>query len=489
MLTRPNIILIYTDEQRYDTLLVNGNRHIKTPNIDSLARNGVNFSHAFVSTPMCVPSRITLFTSRYSHVNSRYDNTKLLCSSEPDFVTVLREHGYRTGLAGKDHCFGETKDRAFSSYKLADHERIITIENDTDRKISAFRKGTMEMPLVKDPFPAECSITARVFDWAREFIDSQDDRPYFLWLSIPDPHSPNMVSEPYASMYEGVDIPLPVWSENEMGKKPYRQKLLRKLDRYVVDYPEDTDIQDFKRVYWGMISQIDDHVGNLMDFIEAQNQIDNTLVIFTSVHGDFLGDHKLLRKGPHLYDALTRVPLVFHHPAAFDAFRTDAMVSNIDLFPTIFALIGLKPPDWAQGESFDRVLTRENTEHREAVFLEHGKSGDALKPGEVSVEREQELRGIPHHFCEEVYRGKTKGVRTKKWKYCVTPGDVDELYDLEEDPWELSNLADCSEYRSIVDDMRTKILEWLVKTEYDEFDKHGGLSRNYRGVPVRSPRS
>ena len=470
MQRKPNIILVYTDQQRYDTLGVNGNEHIMTPNLDNLANNGVLFSRAFVTTPICTPSRVALFTGRYNHTNLSYNNSRQLFDRETHFVDLLNNNGYQTAMVGKDHCFKyKLRNDAFDYIKLAGHTSIGSHSNEKEKykKIKNSRKGKMYVPYSEDPVKADENITASIFNWGKEYIkDVEDDKdPFFLWTSIPDPHPPYMVSEPYASMYDDIDIPLPAWREGEKENKPYRQQLIEEWDKYHDHYPEQEDILKLKRIYWGMVSCIDYYFGKFYDFLKKEGLLENTIIVFTSDHGDYMGDHHMIRKGPHLYEALTHVPLIFYYEDEFVTGETDAMVSNIDIFPTIFDIIGLECPSQVQGKSFSNVLLGETNKHREKVFMEHGDPGKPLQPEDLSPDKSKKLKQKHHHLSNIICRGKTKCVRTERWKYCYTPGDVDELYDLKEDPNELVNLADKKEYQDIIAEYREDILKWLIRTE------------------------
>lgn len=467
---RPNIILIYTDQQRYDTLGINGNPLIQTPNIDAWGAKGVHFTRNYVTTPICVSSRVALFTGRYNHTNLSYFNGRQLFDRETDFATTLRNNGYHTALIGKDHCFGNQRlQTAFDHTYLASHLGYTEPQTEAEKRVNEVRKPTMQMPFADDPIPPEQNVTASLFDAARDYVDNHTDNPFFLWLSIPDPHPPFMVCEPYASMYNDIAIPAPAREDGEMDNKPFRQRQVVEWNAYDREYPND-DIDKLRRIYWGMVSYIDTEMGKLLNHLDATGMADNTIIIFTSDHGDYMGDHHMIRKGPHVYEALTHVSFIASWPGHFPARSTDAMISNIDILPTLFDLIDLDVPKGVQGQSFASVLTGKNDHHRDCIFLEHGTPGPALQPGELSPAKERELGDGVHHLCAEINKGRTKGVRSDRWKYVTTEGDVDELYNLQNDPNELHNLAQDSEHREIVQEHQRYLLNWLVETE-DTLDR------------------
>ncbi|MDP6039477.1 MAG: sulfatase-like hydrolase/transferase, partial [Candidatus Latescibacteria bacterium] len=384
---------------------------------------------------------------------------------ETDFATTLRNNGYRTALIGKDHCFGNQRlQTAFEHTYIASHLGYANPQTETENRVNEVRKPTMQMPFADDPVPPDQNITASLFDAARHYVDTSADNPFFLWLSIPDPHPPYMVCEPYASMYDDTKIPAPIWEAGEMDNKPFRQRQVVNWNAYDREYPGD-DIDKLRRIYWGMVSCIDTEMGKLIDHINTTGMADNTIVIFTSDHGDYMGDHHMIRKGPHVYEALSHVSFIASWPGHFPAKSTDAMIANIDIFPTLFDLIGIDVPDGVQGQSFASVLTGQSDHHRDCIFLEHGTPGPALQPDELSSQKEQKLGAGVHHLCPEINKGRTKGVRSDRWKYVTTEGDVDELYDLENDPHEIHNLADDPEHKDVVHEHQRYMLDWLVETE------------------------
>ena len=339
-------------------------------------------------------------------------------------------------------------------------------QDELELEINNYRKDKFFTPFCDDPFPAQENITSRIFKSAIDFIKRNKDNPFFLWISVPDPHPPYMVSEPYASMYDRVDVPLPEWREDEFENKPYRQKVMIDWGILEKQYPSEEDIKKLKRIYWGMVSCIDDQIGKLTDFLEEIGERENTIIVFTSDHGDYLGDHGMIRKGPHLYEALTHVPLIFSWPGNLKERETDAMVCNLDIFPTIFDLMGLYAVDGIHGKSFAAVLKGESDTHREMIFMEHGEPGEPILKGSIAPEEETLIKNRNDvHLCQEICRGRSKAVRTKQWKYVYNYGDVDELYNLESDPHELVNLADKTEYEAVVREHRDYLIKWLIETE------------------------
>jgi arylsulfatase A-like enzyme len=206
-------------------------------------------------------------------------------------------------------------------------------------------------------------------------------------------------------------------------------------------------------------------VGRLLDYLRSSGQMENTLVLFTSDHGDYMGDHHMIRKGVNLYESLVHVPYIAWGHGCL-SHRTEAMVNNLDILPTFAELAGVSPPPARHGRSFAAVLRGQADKHRDMIFLEHGDPGRPLQAGELDAETYARLgENTGHHLCPLISRGRTKAVRTDRYKYCFTPGDVDELYDLHDDPNELTNLAGRPQYAAVVQSCRQALLTWMSDTE------------------------
>ena len=463
----PNILVIYTDQQRYDTLGINGNPLIRTPNLDRFGRQGVNFHNAHVSCPLCVPSRVGFFTGRHTHATRSYHNVIPLGDGERDFVALLRDRGYTTALIGKDHCFGRGRDRTTFDYlSRAGHTCFLPPRNRREREINEIHGGdAMWKPYLRHDIQPDEDVSGKLCLEACDYIGVKHDRefgqPFFLWLSLPEPHAPHMAPEPYVRLYDGVDIPPPVEREGEMDDKPARQRIAARSKYYdVVHRPE--VLRMVRQVYWASCTYIDDYVGRVLKALDEAGIADETIVVFTSDHGDHLGDHHLLRKGITLYDCLTKVPLIVRAPGVRPA-ETRALVSNLDVMPTVLDLAGVAPDRPHHGRSFRGLLEGRTDVHRDALLLEYGYPGAPLREEDLTAGQLAELTSETS-FGErkELNAGRSKAVRTDRWKLVVTPGDVDELYDLQNDPHELTNLAGRPEHAALRARLARRILEELI---------------------------
>jgi arylsulfatase A-like enzyme len=287
-----------------------------------------------------------------------------------------------------------------------------------------------------------------------------------LWVSIPDPHTPLQVPQPYASKYPPDSVPLPPWRDGELETKPERQRVFSHLLHYDDLRPD--DVRSAAGIYYGMIDFVDERVGVLLDALERLGLRQDTVVVFTSDHGDYLGEHHLLGKSNAFYDCLTRVPLLVSWPGHLpEGVRRPELVSTIDVLPTLLSLAGVALPEGVQGQRLPG--TPGAPPPREAVFSEYGAGGPAVT---MDVARRRcppgRPRYVPPLLREREGEGHAKMVRSGHWKYThdvTSSGQSDELYDLAADPWELTNLAGDRRYADVVAGLRLTLLDWLMETE------------------------
>jgi len=187
-MTKPSVLVMYTDQQRYDTLGVNGNSLIQTPNLDRLGEQGVTFHNAHVTNPLCVPSRVGFFTGRHTHATMSYHNVIRMDDSEREFVSLLKDNGYTTALIGKDHCFGHGRDRMVFDYlSLAGHMCFKPPRNPREREVNEVHAGAFWVPYKKHEIPPDEDVSGKLCLEACDYIAVNHDRPFFLWLSMPEP--------------------------------------------------------------------------------------------------------------------------------------------------------------------------------------------------------------------------------------------------------------------------------------------------------------
>lgn len=479
---KPNILFIMTDQQRWDCVGANGNAIIRTPNMDRLAARGANFTHAFVASPVCVPSRISFFTGRYAHSHRNRVNYTPLDRSEILLQARLKEAGYRTASVGKLHYTPPTPEEArrtgFDIVELHDSASFTDRWSDyvkwrqanDPKKNLGYHAVAKDIAPGKNPFraalDAEFTDTAwtglRARHWLGEF--AYGNQPFFLHVSFWKPHSPYEVAVPYDSMYDGVEIPIPETVSADAVQKlplPLQKLALRngnggpKLDR--------ERLQWACRSYYGTITHVDHEIGLLLDALETTGAAANTLIVFSSDHGDQLYEHGITDKNC-FFEPSVRVPFMFSLPGRVKVGRHDELIETVDLLPTLFEFIGLPEPREFQGHSFAPLIAdmgRTYEPHTE-VFSENV-IPEVITGGKVDMpfEKGKGVGGIRHPDA--------KMVRTARWKYCYYPDGYAELYDVQADPHERTNLAGRAEMRDVEFDLRTRLLNWMINsTETDQ---------------------
>lgn len=474
----PNVLVVMTDQQKATSLGLYGNPDVRTPVLERLAERGTVYRHAFSPHPLCVPSRASFFTGRWPHSTGVRTNEIPLPEREIDWASLLFDRGYVGGLFGKNHVFRADQLDRFATVWEAGHGGPVarggTLVKATPlgpdgmpHGWAAGQHGRKYSYGTVDRRPEECT-TALVADQAVQFLREHarpGGQPFLGWVSFPDPHEPYYTPEPYASMYDPATLTLPPWRAGELRDKPERQQAYRELFRFA-HFP-DEHFRGALATYYGMIAFIDDQLGRILATLDEQGVRDDTLVIFTSDHGEYMGEHRLIGKSNAFYDCLTRVPLVVSWPGRLPEGATrDELVSLIDVMPTVLRLVGVPVPSAVQGQPLPG-LTDADAVPRAAVFAEYGAGGPPATLADVARVPEEQRAGAGFPLLRErEAQGHGKMVRTHQWKYThdVT-GEVDELYDLDADPWELTNLAGKLEFGAIEAEMRLHLLDWMLRTE------------------------
>jgi len=455
---QPNIVVFNTDQQRADCLGCAGNP-VDTPTVDALASEGRRFPNAFVTSPLCSPSRASMFTGRYPHEHGVYGNDVPLPENQQTFVEYLSRAGYETALYGKWHLGVPDVDHSGKLWRDAPpgFDKFLTaMEHDVrddeepdyleylksegvvgpDADESSWRdpKGDLELselgstfaPMGTSQIPEEHHMTTWLTDNAVEYVEKYDtDDPFYLQISGFYPHFPIAPPAPYDEMYDPNDVELPESRLDETFEgKPDLETATIAQEHY--EAFSDADLRRAWALTYGLCTYIDEQFGRLVDALERSGMRENTVIVFLSDHGEMLGSHGLLWKGPFMYDEILQVPLVIAHPDV-EAGISEGLVSLLDFGPTLAELGGTSMDD-ASGRSFAPLLYGERTDHRPLVFAEYLTNPDTFG-------------GAPEH---PIYMA-----RGKRYKYAETVGQGSVLYELDEQPAEVTNRAGNPEYAPI----------------------------------------
>ncbi len=466
----PNILWICTDQQRFDTLGCYGNQFVHTPNLDKLASEGVLFQHAYCQSPVCTPSRASFLTGRYPRTTRCRQNGQAIPPDEVLVTKLLQEAGYICGLAGKLHlapcnpsvCKGTEQriddgyDQFFWSHDPADawstHDYIQWIK---DKGLNRDSKPFSDSKYVRTIPSEEHSQTTWSVERAMTFISnaSRFKQPWLFSVNMFDPH--HAFDPPIAALerYRNIlnDIPLPNYVEGELDNKPIWQQIdhggaYGGKSGYPFQDMCDDDHRWVTTAYWAMIDVIDTQVGRIIKFLDEIEQRENTIIIFTSDHGEMLGDHGIYLKGPYFYEPAIRVPLIISGPNMLDnGGRSKAFVELVDLAPTLMEAANLEPFHGMQGQSILPMLSGEKSldSHRDDVYCEYYNA--------MGWHREPTANATM--------------VRNNRYKIVAAHGtESGELYDLETDPKETHNLWNNSDYKDVKLTMQDRLIDRMAWT-------------------------
>lgn len=502
---RPNILLITSDQQRWDTLGAYGRSKCRTPHLDRLAGDGVLCERAYCTNPLCSPSRLSMITGQNPSRHGVYTLGVYALPTYPNLIgDLLAANGYQTALLGKAHfnpCAGSpvslestprSKDREFfrqwhGPYYGFEHVELcighttegsacgmhygVWLEDEMGINVSHYfgRKDQSYRGIGRWELPEECHNSRWVADRTIAFIEkaNRGKRPFFAFASFQDPHNPVRVPEPWYSMYDRGEMPDYTYREGENANKPpFYQEFIETacyhggtvpaqgLDGYPctgrqitrgetkgVDHFDQDRLENRREavaVYYGMISLMDHHIGRIIECLKTTGQYENTLIVFTSDHGEYLGNHGLWWKGLQAYEDCHRVPFLAAWPARIAmGRRSSALISLVDLAPTFCEAAGLPVPRTYQGVS------------QLPVFA--GKKGCAREWAQI------ELRPNDSAFYQ-------KTIVTDRYKLVTYHGQpYGELYDLVRDPDQYDNLwseADAAETKA-------SLLQRMLEAEWD----------------------
>ncbi len=436
-----NIIYILSDEHRGQAMSHAGDPNVKTPNMDRLAGEGVSFTQACANCPICTPSRGTIFSGRHAHagpVQGFFDNYKV---AAPSLATHLRQHGYRTAYIGKWH-MGIVHDQhpktvrenpdeyRGESARTPERHRAgfqdwFAYENLNQHFASYYYEGNNTEPTKVKGYETD-GLTDVAIDYIQNY---KCEQPLFMTLSVTPPHFPLVVPEE--------------WKRFDPQSLQLRSNI-----------PEEQEykMRECLALYYAMIENLDHNMGRLLDTIFQTPGFEDTLIVYISDHGDLMGSHGLQSRKEFPYEEAIRIPALFHNPSRIPAQGArDEFFSLVDLFATTCGIAGLPVPAYSQGVDFSPALRNESFIGPEDVLLE------------MTANPRWDLSFVDWR-C----------IRTRNWKYCFYENCSEELFNLQEDPFEMNNLADSN--LEILKQMRNLLLTRLHETREPFFDviiEHG----------------
>lgn len=428
---RPNILFFFTDDQRFDTIGALGNKDIITPNMDSLVREGTSFTNAYImgsmSGAVCVPSRAMLMTGRtLFHLDGSGRNIPEKYTTLPE---VLRKAGYTTFETGKWHQDKASFNRCFMTAKkiffggMSDHWHSPLYDFDPTGKYPKDRRYE------GDKHDSELFSDA-VIEFLRNYKSAE---PFFAYVSYKAPHDPRQAPKEYLDMYDPEKIPLP---KNFKSEHPFDNGDMKIRDERLAPWPRTPEvIRKHIRDYFAIITHLDAQIGRVMDALkETRGQAENTIIVFAGDNGLAVGRHGLMGK-QNLYEHSIHVPLIMSGPGIPRGAGRDALCYFLDIFPTLCDLTGMSIPGSVEGKSLVPVIQGPKQKIRDSLFF--------------------------------AYKNFQRSVSTGRWKlilYNVKGKKATQLFDLQNDPWELTNLADDPAQASLIRKLRALMKNWIKKT-------------------------
>jgi len=461
---RPNILLITTDQQRTDTIGAYGSTHVRTPNLDRFSQEAVVFDRAYVQNTVCIPSRACMQTGRYTHqhgvryMEAEIDTTPGLPDHELTFMDHLRAQGYVTGATGKIHMMPE---RGFDYLEIVGGKGARWTQS-TGQDIGPAPLGASYAQWVEAKHPGgyeqmyeqrrqpeykrnKCSLVnvlpleeyveTYILEKSIEFMTTDREEPFFLWCGFCGPHGPHDPPASHANLYPFADIQLPDTMEHDMSDRP--PHIRRKQPRGPLSPEQEKSMRIYMSYYFCLCTLIDDYVGKLLEVMEQKGLLDNTLIIYTSDHGEMLGDFS--RHGKSLfYEQVAHVPLIARPPGGCAGRHVDSLMEVMDLAPTILDYAGIAKPREMQAITFRPIL-------------EGGEGGHDYVLSEYTTNNQS--------FSGKCLVG-------KRYKYILWDmEDGGEFYDLQEDPRELRNLYYDPAHRAERDRYAEMLLHRLMHSE------------------------
>lgn len=414
MYQKPNVLFVFADQLSMAALRIYGNsNHVDTPNIDRLAEKGVRFERSYCTTPQCSPSRSSILTGLYPHKtgvigNMGTEGSKALDPVLPTLGSCLQQSGYRTGYFGKWHL-----GSAVSSFGFED--------------VKEYGRGN----------------DSKVTDEVLRFLAEKDKRPWFSMVSYDNPHDIYLIEEEIEAGREikTSQIDLPVNFSDDLSTKPRAQRQFRDEDQgEPLRHYSEEEWKHYIAFYYQLIERIDAEVGKIINKLIELDQLEQTIIIFTSDHGDLMGAHRSPYKGPMMYDELIKVPFIIRYPRLLPLNESrEQLMINADLLPTICDLIGIEIPTDLDGISLKEILLDSQAKGREEVLLQY--------------------------YSKQKWVNPIRTLVTHDYKYNLYLSGEEELYVIAGTDGEARNLAEERDYQQVKESLKERLITYIKKEE------------------------
>jgi arylsulfatase A-like enzyme len=426
----PNLLIIQTDEHHFRTLSCYGGKIVKTTHIDWLASHGARCTSYYATTPVCSPSRASLMSGLYPQTTDVVNNNIPMNSKVTTFAQVLKSKGYATGYSGKWHLDGSAKPgwAPKRNFGFADNRYMFNrghwkklVLKDGNGRVGATTKGKPSYSL--DGADNKTFATDWLADRTIDFLNDNKGKSFCYMVSIPDPHGPNTVRAPYDTMYANKKLPIPPTLTKTMAQTPAWARISKKINP--------ATLTRLMAPYYGMVKCIDDNVGRILNTLKQNKQLENTIIVFTSDHGDLCGEHGRLNKGI-AYEGSARIPFVLYYQGQVKAGTViNQALGTVDFMPTILSMMKINHNTKMQG--------------RDASVFFTGEAPNAWS--DITF-----VRGTGNHSWIAAI--------SQKHKLVFAPNEKPWLFDIEKDPNELTNYYSDKTYQPVVQKLSRALMQY-----------------------------
>jgi len=468
-----NLLFLWTDQQRFDTMRAYGNELIKTPQLNKLADESIVFKRAYVTQPVCTPARSSVMTGLFPHTNGCVENNIRLKGSTKTLPELINDPAYKTAYMGKWHLGDEVfAQHGFDEwYAIEDgYHMHYSKQGDSDVK-STYHHWLVEKGISPDAngrfsrglasrLPVELGKPSFLAEKAIDFLERNASNPFILYVNFLEPHSPfNSTFNEYHH-----EDSLYLTNDNSTFEDLSYRNQMRRLSK---DFVGSDEIPDFIRRYWGLVSKVDMSVGDILQRLRSLGSYDNTMIVFTSDHGEMLGSHALQSKR-FAYDESSRVPLLIKPPDMANQRIVEEPVSHIDIVPTILDVLGYPLYDELQGKSLKHVILGDELSDN-YVFFEMAPLAGIVKSRKIDQNIFSQLQ-LPISEAQKVIQANYRAVVSPDgWKMVVSNNDKNQLFNLKADPVENVNLYNSPGVEAVLARLKEKMLAWQKETK-DEIE-------------------
>ncbi len=444
---QPNVLFMLCDDLRPDALGCYGSKHVKTPNIDRIAKEGVLFKNTFCTTSLCSPSRASILSGLYAHTHGVTNNFTEYPATMPSFPGLLHDAGYATAYFGKYH-MGEENDEPRPGF-----DTFVTHKGQGKYFDTEWNLNGKERKVIPGYYTTV--VTDMAMDWLKQ---QSPDKPWCAFIGHKAPHSFYTPEPKYEHTFDDVRVPYPATAFQLDDKPAWMKQRLHTwhgiygpLFEWRKKFPDDRPeaVKDFENMvhgYWGTVLSVDDSVGRMMKWLEETGQLENTLIIFMGDNGLLEGEHGMVDKRT-AHEASLRIPAVARFPAMGRGKTIQQQVLTVDIAPSVLELCGAAPLPKSHGKSWVKLVKEGDSDWRTAWFYHY------------------------NYEKQFPYTPNVRAIRTDRWKYIHYPhGDgspdkhLAELYDLQTDPEETKNLISKPELAAQVGELQAQLAKLMLAT-------------------------